>query len=249
MPSGIQSAVHAAGTQAARIENLWWVMFWVCTAVFIAVLFAVALAVRRGSSAGPDRPGESALVRGVATATGASIVILIALLIVSAATGRAIGSLSDPDPLVIQITGHQWWWQIEYAYREPSLRVTTANELHLPVGRPIMITLKSADVIHSFWIPNLHGKMDLIPGRQNFIWLQADRPGIYRGQCAEFCGLQHANMALTAVVEPSDDYERWIAGQRQPPPVPAASLSSSAVRAPCATPFAARRRALERDRT
>ena len=238
MPSAIQSALDSAGVQTAHIEWLWWLMFWVCTAVFLAVVGAVVLAVQRGRSADADRPPERALFTAVAGATGLTIVILFGLLFASVATGRAIGSLGQPDALAIQITGYQWWWQAEYLHPDPSLRVITANELHIPIGRPIMFTLKSGDVIHSFWVPNLHGKMDLVPGRQNFTWLQADRPGVYRGQCAEYCGVQHAHMALVVVAEPPDDYERWIAGQRQLAPQPSTPEQTRGLnvieRGPCA---------------
>ena len=221
MPSVIQSALDPAGVQAARIEWLWWLMFWVCTGVFAAVLLALALAVRRGRSADPWRPAESTLAKGVAAATGVTIAILFGLLFASVGTGRAIGSLTHPEPLAIEIVGYQWWWDVQYLHPQPSMRVRTANEIHLPVGRPVKFSLKSGDVIHSFWIPNLHGKTDLVPGRQNSTWLQVDRPGVYRGQCGEYCGLQHANMALVVVAEPSEDFERWLAGQRPTAPPPA----------------------------
>jgi cytochrome c oxidase subunit II len=238
MPSAIQSALDSAGIQAARIEWLWWVMFWVCTFVFVLVVGAVALAVRQGRAARPERPPERRLIIGVATATGVTIVILFGLLVASVVTGRAVGSTPDPSSLTIRVVGHQWWWQIEYLNPQPSLRVTTANELHLPVGRPVIVQLQSADVIHSFWVPNLHGKTDLIPGRLTATWLQADRPGIYRGQCAEYCGAQHAHMALTVVAESSDDFEKWIVGQRTNPPPPATPDQSRGLniveRGPCA---------------
>ena len=238
MPSRMQSALDSAGVQAARIEWLWWLMLWVCTAVFVAVLVALGMAVWRGRSADTARPSESTLVRGVAIATATTIVILVGLLFASVATGRAIGSLSQADPLTVHITGYQWWWSIEYAYPQPNLRFTTANELHLPVGRPILFKLRSADVIHSFWVPNLHGKTDLVPGRENRTWLQVDKPGIYRGQCAEYCGTQHAHMALVVVAEPSDDFERWVVAQRQPAPRPSTAAQSRGLnvieRGPCA---------------
>jgi cytochrome c oxidase subunit 2 len=220
MPSVIQSALDPAGIQAARIEWLWWLMFWVCTGVFAAVLLALGLAIRRGRSADASRPAEGTLTMAVATASGVTIVILFGLLIASVATGRAIGSLGQPGALAIQITGYQWWWNVQYLHPQPSLRVTTANELHLPVGRPILFQIESGDVIHSFWVPNLHGKTDLIPGRQTSTWLQIDRPGVYRGQCGEFCGLQHAHMALVVIAEPADAFDKWLDAQRQPAPVP-----------------------------
>ena len=117
-------------------------------------------------------------------------------------TGRALDTLRTPDALRIQVTGNQWWWDVQYENAVPSLRVTTANEIHIPVGRAIRFDLLSTDVIHSLWIPNLQGKIDLVPGRLNELWLRADQAGVYRGQCAEYCGLQHAKMALVVVAEP-----------------------------------------------
>lgn len=238
MPTRIQSALDAAGAQAARIEWLWWIIFWVCTVVFVLVLGAVFLAYRRGRAADPVRPAESSLVTGVAAATGVTVLILFGLLFVNVLTGRAIGTPPPPDALAIRITGHQWWWQVEYLHPQPSLQVTSANELHLPVGRPILFLLKSTDVIHSFWIPNLHGKTDLVPGRENRTWLQVDTPGTYRGQCAEYCGLQHAHMGLPVFATSSDEFEQWIVAQRQiapAPTTPEASRGQNIVeRGPCA---------------
>jgi cytochrome c oxidase subunit 2 len=238
MPAIIQSALHPAGAQAAHISWLWWLMFWTCTGVYVVVMIALFLAVRRGWSRDGRRPQQPQLLRGVGAATAVTVIILFGLLVASVVTGRAIGSLSAQDALTIEITGYQWWWSVEYDHPEPSLRVTTANELHLPVGRPVRITLRSNDVIHSFWVPNLHGKVDLVPGRRNEIWLQADTPGVYRGQCAEYCGLQHAHMAFTVVAESSDDFERWITGQRQPASPPADALQQKGLeiveRGPCA---------------
>jgi cytochrome c oxidase subunit 2 len=118
-----------------------------------------------------------------------------------------------PDILVV---GHQWWWEIHYLNDNPSQEFTTANELHLPAGRPVNIEVETRDVMHSFWIPALHGKVDLIPGRPNYIRLQAAQAGTYTGQCAEFCGEQHAHMRLLAVVQLPSDYEAWLEAQRQP---------------------------------
>jgi cytochrome c oxidase subunit 2 len=220
MPSSIQSALHPAGVQAARIEQLWWLMFWVCTAVFLAVITAVVIAVVRGGKGQSTGTSDSTLTRNVAISIGISTVALLGLLLASVLTGRAIGSLAAPDALNVRVTGYQWWWSIEYLNADPSLQVTTANELHLPVGRPVSISLKAADVIHSFWVPRLNGKTDLIPGRENVQWLRVDAPGIFRGQCAEYCGAQHAHMSLTVIAEGSDQFEAWLAGQRKLPPDP-----------------------------
>lgn len=217
----IQSILHPAGIQALRISHLWWTLFWICTVVWFAVAIAALIAIGRGRrSAAIDVP-EARLGRNIAIAAGVSIAALFGILFESVVTGRALDSIRTPDALRIQITANQWWWDVQYANDTPSLRVTTANEIHIPIGRPVRFDLLSADVIHSFWIPNLHGKTDLIPGRLNELWLRADRPGVYRGQCAEYCGLQHAKMALVVVAEPSDDFERWLAGNRAPAPPPA----------------------------
>jgi cytochrome c oxidase subunit 2 len=221
MPTTIQSALHPAGIQAASISHLWWLMFWTCAAVYVLAIGAVAVAVFRRRPPGREAPSERSLMRWVAGASAATIVVLFGLLFASVVTGRTVASLESPEALTLEITGNQWWWDVAYDNPHPSLRVRTANEMHLPVGRPVQIRLTSNDVIHSFWVPNLHGKMDLIPGRRTVLWLQTDRPGVYRGQCAEYCGLQHAHMAFTVVVEPADDFERWLEAQRRPAPPPA----------------------------
>jgi cytochrome c oxidase subunit II len=130
-------------------------------------------------------------------------------------TDRALAQLPLKDGLSIEVTAQQWWWKVRYQANEPALEFETANELHVPVGRPVVIKLESKDVIHSFWAPNLHGKKDLIPGRITTIRFRADKPGVYRGQCAEFCGYQHAKMAFVVVAEERDAYERWVAEQRR----------------------------------
>jgi cytochrome c oxidase subunit 2 len=215
----IQSILHPAGVQAARLSHLWWVMFWICTVVWCAVAVVAAIAIARGRR-GTSMASERQLGSSVAVAGALTIVALVALLFQSVVTGRALDTLRSPDALRIQVTGNQWWWDVQYVTADPSLRVTTANEIHIPVGRPIRFDLLSNDVIHSLWIPNLQGKIDLVPGRLNELWLQADRDGVYRGQCAEYCGLQHAKMALVVVAEPVADFERWLTGNRASAPAP-----------------------------
>ncbi len=125
-------------------------------------------------------------------------------------------ALPAPGELAIQVTGRQYWWEVEYLDRDPSRRFETANELRIPVGRTVTVRLTTDDVIHSFWVPELQGKMDLVPGRVNALPLRASRPGVFRGQCAEFCGVQHAKMAFVVVALPPDEYETWAAAQRAP---------------------------------
>ena len=238
MPSAIQSALQPAGIEALRIVHLWWIFFWVCTVVWVLVTGATLMAVasgRRGTSAGVN---ERRVTGTVAAATAVSTVALLILLTTSVVTDRVNASLDTTNALQLQITGWQWWWDVQYTNPQASLNVVTANEIHIPVGRPIRVTLLSGDVIHSLWIPPLNGKTDLIPGRANEIWFIADRPGVYRGQCAEFCGTQHAKMALTVVAEPEDQFQRWLTAQRSPaasPTTPSEQRGREIVeRGPCA---------------
>jgi cytochrome c oxidase subunit 2 len=222
------SALDAAGVQAARIEDLWWIFFWVCAAVFVLVIGSLLAAVfrRRNRSDDDVRPGgERRMARVVAGATALSAVILLGLLVVSVATGSAVGSPSPAGALKLEVIGHQWWWEVRYDDPVPSRSFTTANEIHIPVGRPVHIVTRSSDVIHSFWVPNLHGKRDLIPGHPSEIWLRADRPGVWRGQCAEFCGHQHANMGLEVVAESPEQFQAWTAAQLRPAPPPRTPLA------------------------
>jgi cytochrome c oxidase subunit 2 len=139
------------------------------------------------------------------------------LLVNSFLAGRSLHALaaSDTKPLTIDVTGQQWWWQVKYENDISSQIVTTANEIHIPVGRPVLFKLRSNDVIHSFWVPNLHGKTDLIPGHLSATSIRADRAGTYRGQCAEFCGYQHAHMAFTIIAESEEAFRNWYASQLQ----------------------------------
>jgi cytochrome c oxidase subunit II len=225
----LQSALASAGPQAAHIERLWWLMFWVTGSVFLIVFAFVAAAVvrsiRRQGDAHPAvlRPEtasrhaeEPALRTAVAIAVGLTVATLFVLLVASVLTGRAIASPRSDAAVVISVVGHQWWWEAEYEDAMPSQQFRTANELHIPVGRPVVLKVTSRDVVHSFWVPSLHGKRDLVPGYTTAIWLQADRPGVYRGQCAEFCGHQHAKMAFYVTAESNDQFEAWKANQRKP---------------------------------
>ena len=209
-----QSVLHAAGIQAERIELLWWVMLTVTTVVTVIVCGVLAWAVMRARRAPRDSADDRRLLRFVTAAAIATVTILFGLLVVTIVTSRAIASQHDPHALQIEVTANQWWWNVEYLHPEPEQRVRTANELHIPVGRTVAIKLLANDVIHSFWVPALHGKLDAIPGHEAMLWLRADRPGVYRGQCAEYCGAQHAHMAFVVIAESSDDFERWIQAQR-----------------------------------
>jgi cytochrome c oxidase subunit 2 len=217
--SGIQSALEPAGMQAEKIARLWDVFLVVSAVVYVVVLvFLIGAPVRR-------RPGVMPLatsprVRATVTAAvGLTVLTLFALLTASIFTGRGLADVPD-RAIQIAVTGHQWWWQIDYDDVDKSKRFTTANELTIPVGVPVTINLHSSDVIHSFWVPNLHGKRDLIPGKNLTFTIRADRPGVYRGQCAEFCGYQHANMALWVNAVPMAEYASWVAASRRPSKMP-----------------------------
>ena len=217
-----QSVLEPAGPQAAAIEGLWWLIFSITTAVFVAVMAVLAWAVVRRSN---RQSSDVMMTRWVAGASGITVLILFGWLAASVAVGRASGSPQMRDAVTINITGRQWWWQLEYVDTQPSNRFRAANEILIPVGRPVVVNVTSRDVIHSFWVPNLHGKRDLVPGYVTSLWFQADREGVYRGQCAEFCGLQHANMAMFVRAVPESDFQQWVAAQRRPALEPASDTA------------------------
>jgi cytochrome c oxidase subunit II len=230
-----QSALSPAGSNAKAIYSLTIFFVWLLGAIFLIVI-AIALATlfrrHRGIEQEPleqtHRPSDATerkLGTVVLVATSATVVILIGLIILSVSVGKATSRLPDQrNGIAIEIMGNQWWWYVRYPNNDPSRILVTANELHVPVGRPVLIRGMSNDVIHSFWVPNLQGKRDLIPGRVTSQWFQANSPGRFRGQCAEFCGFQHAHMAFWVVAEPEDQFQAWMAHQLQPAGPPADSL-------------------------
>jgi cytochrome c oxidase subunit 2 len=220
--TGIQSALDPAGPQAHRIDRLWWLFFWVCTAIFVLVMGALAQAVRRGRARqAPDETPETErrAAKIIAALIGISVVILFVFMIADFSTGRALTTY-PPAAQKIRVTGYQWWWDFNYENDVPSQQVRTSDEIHIPTGVPVQFVMTAQDVIHSLWVPNLHGKTDLIPGYQTGTWFQADRAGTYRGQCAEYCGHQHAHMGFLVVAEPPDQFSAWLDNQRRPAPQP-----------------------------
>jgi cytochrome c oxidase subunit II len=219
---GAYSALLAGGPQAAQWIDLWRLMLGVTSAVFVAILITFAFALmraRRGDRDTPpdlsslDRPERGAKL-SVAWAVGVSSVLLVGLIGASVATDRTLSQLDLRDALHVEVTAHQWWWEFRYDDTDPSRIFTSANEMHIPAGRAVIVTLKADDVIHSFWVPSLAGKKDLIPGRSTTLRLRADVPGSYRGQCAEFCGAQHAWMAFYVLADAPDRYAAWADQQR-----------------------------------
>lgn len=216
--------LDAAGPQAAHIADLWWLTFWVCLSVFVVVMGVLGWALWRtprgdaatAPDAAPAAAGERKLRWSVGIGVGVSSILLTGLLVASVLTDRALARMPVDDALHVNVSAHQYWWEIVYDDPRPDRVFTTANELYIPVGRPVIVTLQADDVIHSFWVPNLHGKKDLIPGRVATIRFRADRPGEYQGRCAEYCGLQHAFMAFDVVAVSAERFAAWADAQRRP---------------------------------
>jgi cytochrome c oxidase subunit 2 len=230
MPDWLQSALRPAGPAAASVHRLWGFMWWTSVAVFVLVIGALAWGTFHRRVAGRENlaegaPGERRIVGAVSAAVVLTVLTLFVFLVFDFSTGRAL-TAPRAAALRVEVTGHQWWWEVSYYNDVPSKRVTTANEIHIPVGRPVLLRLNSQDVIHSFWAPDLNGKRDLIPGKESSLWIQADSPGVYRGQCAEFCGYQHAKMAFLVVADRPADFAHWYAAQSDTAKTPTDSLTS-----------------------
>ena len=218
---GRQTALAPAGPQALHIEHTFLLIFWITAIVYVIVIAVLAIGVLRARTHGaeipppePANPKHDRMVaRIVAGALGVTIVLLFIMLVSSYRTSHATAALAASSGLTINVYGHQWWWEVEYPNSEPYKIVHTANEIHVPAGVPVTIHSTSRDVIHSFWAPNIHGKKDLLPGYFNDLTLEVDKPGNWRGQCAEFCGEQHAHMAFEIVAQSPQDFQRWLTAQ------------------------------------
>jgi cytochrome c oxidase subunit 2 len=226
-----QSVLDPSGPQADSIARLWWLAFWIATTVYIitigTLLWSAWRAHRRARrGAEPPANAERVMRGAVGGAVGVTVAILLVFVFYDFSAGKSLQPPERSNYLTIKLTGHQWWWEVEYADTLAHNRVTGANEIHIPVGEPVRVELSATDVIHSLWIPELAGKRDLVPGYRQTIWLQADTAGVYRGQCAEFCGLQHALMAIYVIAEPPDRFQSWLASQRQPAPTPTDSVDA-----------------------
>jgi cytochrome c oxidase subunit II len=216
------SVLHAKGPAERQVTGLWWSMLAVSIVVIVFVVVMGGWGVvktrrRREEDIRRDVPwgDRFILVSGIGV-TGA---ILVAFFLVSL---RSMATLARarPSGVEITITGHDWWWEARY----PNGAVT-ANEIHIPAGVHVRINLRSADVIHSLWVPELAPKIDLIPGRENEMWIQANKPGQYRGQCAEFCGLQHAHMIFFVIADTPADFNTWMQDMAAPAPAPATPIA------------------------
>lgn len=210
---GTQSPLNPAGPQARDIATLTWWFFVISFVVYAVTMSALVWAMARRRRPSDDDPETSRrLARVIGSALAVTVVTLVGLSTYSVVNGRRLTPPAHAA-LTVDVVGHQWWW--DFQYRDPpGAWVHAPNELHVPVGVPVRLRAVSADVIHSFWVPNLIGKRDLVPGIITHTWIQADRPGVYRGQCAEFCGDQHAHMALYVIAEPRDRFTDWLSRQR-----------------------------------
>jgi cytochrome c oxidase subunit 2 len=214
----------SASESAARITHLAWFMVILAAIVYAIVMAAMVLAFRRNrrrSAVDVDmsNPGVRPIV------IGGIILPSLVLGAVFVVAETALGKYPERSPaLTVRVTGHQWWWELEYAMPQLSEHFKSANEIHVPVGKPVQLILTSADVIHSFWVPRLQGKLDLIPGDTNDLRLVARAAGTYRGTCEEFCGAQHANMGIVVVADDSATFARWLRTQLTPAAPPADSV-------------------------
>ncbi|MBY3001961.1 cytochrome c oxidase subunit II [Rhizobium leguminosarum] len=235
--TGSQSALDAAGASASALKQLIVVIVVVCAVVWLLVMLVLAWSLLRSRDGRGVAGNDQKARKVVAGAVAATAFIIAGLTIISFYTTRKIGEASE-TALTVTVRGQQWWWQFIYPDDGSGRDFKTANELHIPVGQAVKLRLESADVIHSFWVPSLAGKLDLIPGRINELTLHADRPGIYRGQCAEYCGLQHSHMAVLVIAEDEVSYRQWVQGQqreRLPPADPQVTAGETVFMSkPCA---------------
>lgn len=222
--AGVQSALDPAGAEAGRIDTLSWVLFVFCGAVFAGVAVIAGVAVFGSERWRALFARERAVLVGGVLFPAVTLTVLLAYSVAVMSKG---GSEAEGTArLRISVVGERWWWRVAYILPDGS-RVDSANELRLPVGEAVKVELTSADVIHSFWVPRLAGKLDMIPGRTNTLTLQAEKPGLSRGQCAEYCGGAHAFMSFFVIALEPQEFERWLAREAAPA-VPVEGASAAA---------------------
>jgi cytochrome c oxidase subunit 2 len=228
-----QSDFANAGVEDRQFLILFWIFVAVCVAMYVLVIIFLIAGIARRRRTGDANVVETGrhhqshpLLRGGLIGWAALVSTgLVGLAIASFFADRTMANAAANEKLSITVTGKQWWWDIQYNAADVSKTMRTANELHLPVGVPVRILLRSDDVIHSFWVPSFVGKQDLIPGRDTDVSFTPTKVGIFRGQCAEFCGVEHAHMAFVVDVEPYADFVKWWEHQlqeAQPPRTPLA---------------------------
>jgi len=213
--AGPYDTLAPAGPVAERQKSLFMGVFWIAVGVFVlvegALVFAVFRFRQRRRDELPVQVHGNTRLEIIWTILPALILAGVAVPTVGTIFQLAVGP--PPGAMEVTVTGHQWWWEVEYENENEG--VVTANEVHIPVDEPVYLSLTSEDVIHSFWVPRLAGKQDLVPGKTEALTIQADEPGTYFGECAEYCGLSHANMRFLVVAESEDDFQAWVSGQRQ----------------------------------
>jgi cytochrome c oxidase subunit 2 len=207
-----QSALHPKGDIAARIAEVSWVMFIGAAVIFLLVFAMLVLAL-----VGPSRVRGLLGHRGLIVGAGMAfpVVVLTAWLAYSLSIAPTLAGANTPAAR-IEVVGEMWWWRVRYLDRDDQVLFETANEIRIPSGVPVEFVLRSDNVIHSFWVPNLAGKLDMVPGHVNRLRVQAKEPGVFRGQCAEYCGAQHAKMMFEVQSLSADDFQAWMAAQRRP---------------------------------
>jgi cytochrome c oxidase subunit II len=208
--------LHADGRMGKTILPLTQGLLIVSAVVVVIVAVLVLIAVLRGGRTGAvaETPLTESDAKGwISIGVGLSTVVLVGLVVWTSVTMARIANPPSPPALSIEVRGHQWWWEFAYLNDDPSKTFVTANEIHIPVGKPVRFALKSEDVIHTFWVPSLGGKIQLIPGQTNVTWLEADKPGVYRGQCSQYCGQQHAHMVFSIIADPPAAFDAWRDGQ------------------------------------
>jgi cytochrome c oxidase subunit 2 len=226
-----QSSLNPVGPGAGHTEHEFALIFWITVAVYVLVILYLVFVIARKHHSLDIMPdpipttdeGDRIARRSVVGAILVTVALLFIMMIGSFETSRALGSMNEENALTIDVYGHQWWWEVRYPNNEAYKTVETANEIHVPVGVPIRIHGTSRDVIHSFWAPNVHGKRDLMPGYDTEVMMQVDQPGRWRGQCAEYCGEQHAHMSFYMVGESKQEFEQWLNAQAEsavPPATP-----------------------------
>jgi len=216
--------LRSFGPRADEIAALTWGLLIVSILVVVIVSALVLFGVLRRRALQPNNQvrlepighGSSTGVLWIYIGVGLSTLALLGMMVWTGYTMAAINKPARDPKLTVEIIGHQWWWQVRYLSEDSSRIFDTANEIHIPVGEPVAFKVRTDDVIHSFWVPPLADKLDLIPNQINFTWLEASQPGTYRGQCAEFCGKQHAHMALIVVADTPDEFQRWWDDQLKP---------------------------------
>jgi len=224
--------MHPSGAPANSEATLgWWLTFIACLVV-VAVTFTLLLALwrhrnERDESHETKRRKPVAAVAWIYVGVAITVVILLGTFFGTMVTLAHASRAPTHAPLTLDVTGHQWWWEVRYSDSIPSDGFVTANEIHIPVGVPVKLRLHGADVIHSFWIPELAGKTDVIPGQVNEAWLEATKPGEYHGQCAEYCGMEHAKMAAIVFADEPTAYEAWAVQQRRSAAMPTDSLGKT----------------------